>query len=668
MPIQVKCSNEACLKPLAAPDELAGKVVKCPACGTELSVPAARMLGEYQLVRRIGLGGMGAVYEAIQLKLGRRVALKVLDSTLGENKRFLERFMREARTAASIVHPNVIQVFDFGEDDGQHYFAMEFVEGEDVRQRMQREGRLPLGDALGMVEDVAKVLQAAHKASIIHRDIKPENIMLSSDGMVKLADLGLAKNIEEDTTITQSGAGIGTPYYMAPEQAEDAANVDHRADIYALGISLLHMLTGTYPFDGENPWEIVEKHKKRPLPSGADLGQELPAEVEFLIQKMARKTLDQRYQDYDTLLSDLAEVKSGGKPKGFIAAPGQPLKRRRLDSTAAKRRGGLSALTLVAAASLGVIGVATFMLVSEDPPEPAPLRRTTTVGRKSQTRPKVVKKNLTGDIEAYAAINPHQYSEIITQFDALLKTVSSSQRAEVQAKRKAWGELWRAAAEEEFRTRKQISENQLSARSFTEAEELWIGFPANLRHHSVEAMIGSEVKRIEALKDQIVAQLQSEARGWTSLRTESITREQLASLQAFHRKLVRSAQGLNAEQTKIIEDLAANISAKISAREAVLERLKIQEKDFWKRYVRQMRIGSFDAAREFVRETSALDEPVRKRLLSDTDLVAGFKEKAEKNLPRLVGTWVRLRGTRVKVTSVKEDRLYAKQGEVELGM
>ena len=156
MPIQVKCSNEACLKSLAAPDELAGKVVKCPACGTELSVPAARMLGEYQLVRRIGLGGMGAVYEAIQLKLGRRVALKVLDSTLGENKRFLERFMREARTAASIVHPNVIQVFDFGEDDGQHYFAMEFVEGEDVRQRMQREGRLPLGDALGMVEDVPK--------------------------------------------------------------------------------------------------------------------------------------------------------------------------------------------------------------------------------------------------------------------------------------------------------------------------------------------------------------------------------------------------------------------------------------------------------------------------------------------------------------------------------
>ena len=321
MPIQVQCPNTQCGERLEFPDDRAGQAVRCSACGARFQVAhldeqqtQVRMLGGYQLVRELGEGGMGRVYEAIQVKLKRSVALKILPEKSTQDEAFLSRFYREAQAAAALNHPNIIQVYDIGEDHGSHFFAMELVDGESIRERLRRQGRIPLADALEIVEQVARGLREAHKHGIVHRDIKPDNIMVDREGRVKLADLGLAKWAGGDISVTQTGAGMGTPYYMAPEQALDARKVDHRADIYALGITLLHILTGKRPYDGDSAYSIVIQHRENQLPSAAELGTQIPESVEKLIRKMSAKDPAQRYQDYDSLLADNAEAREGPPP------------------------------------------------------------------------------------------------------------------------------------------------------------------------------------------------------------------------------------------------------------------------------------------------------------------------------------------------------------------
>ena len=376
MPTSVLCPNPQCGKALNCPDELAGKTVQCPACGTQLQVPASpsqssgpQVLGDYQLVRKIGQGGMGAVYEATQTKLNRPVALKILPAKSTQDQAFLERFYREAQAAAALNHPGIIQVYDIAEDQGHHFFAMELVDGENLMERLEREGPIPVDQALDFVTQVARGLQYAHQRSIIHRDIKPDNIMVSREGQVKLADLGLAKSTEDDKGVTQTGAGLGTPYYMAPEQAEDARNVDHRADIYALGITLLHLVTGKRPFDGDSAYGIVIQHREKELPSGQELGVGVPRGVEAVVHKMAAKGPGQRYQDYDALLSDLEKVKAGQPPEALAeklrdlptapATPGQRTARARATREEPKKKGkplvGIAVAAVLLVGGLGLL-------------------------------------------------------------------------------------------------------------------------------------------------------------------------------------------------------------------------------------------------------------------------------------------------------------------------
>jgi serine/threonine protein kinase len=275
----------------------------------------------YQLVRKIAEGGMGVVYEAVQTKLDRRVALKILSAQLAARPEFLLRFEREAKAAAALNHPNIVQVHDFLEVEGRHCLILEFVDGEDLGSYASREGKLPLAQALDVVEQAARGLQVACAKAIIHRDIKPSNLMLTRDGRVKISDLGLAKIMTEDSDLTLTNAALGSPHFMAPEQASDAGNVDHRADIYALGITLLYLVTGRRPYDGTTPYSVVLGHANKPLPSGAELGTALPAPLETLIQNMAAKRPANRYQDYDSLLADLKLVKAGLTPSVQARSP-----------------------------------------------------------------------------------------------------------------------------------------------------------------------------------------------------------------------------------------------------------------------------------------------------------------------------------------------------------
>jgi len=271
-------------------------------------------LDNYVLIRKIAEGGMGVVYEAVQSKLSRKVALKVLTDKLSTRPEFFKRFEREAKATAALNHPNLVQVYDFGEALGRHYMVMEFIEGEDLAQYVERAGKLPVDQALTVVEQAAQALKAACAKSIIHRDIKPSNLMLTSEGTIKVADMGLAKILTESSDMTATGVGMGSPHFIAPEQADDSRNVDHRADIYALGLTLLYILTGKKPFDGGTPFSVVLAHVNKPLPSGIDLGTELPAEVEVFIRRMAAKKPNDRYQDYDSLLADLQNVRAGIAP------------------------------------------------------------------------------------------------------------------------------------------------------------------------------------------------------------------------------------------------------------------------------------------------------------------------------------------------------------------
>ncbi|MGB0581313.1 MAG: serine/threonine protein kinase [Limisphaerales bacterium] len=265
---------------------------------------------DFKIVKRIGIGGMGAVYEAIQLKLDRTVAIKILADRLASDPEFLERFEREARSAALVNHPNLVQVYDFGESDGMHYSVMELIDGENLGERLKRTERpMDVPEALEVVSKVATALNAAwNKKRIIHRDIKPENVMITVDGQVKLADLGLAKILGEESNMTMTGMGLGSPHYMSPEQASDAKEVDFRSDIYSLGITLLSLLTGKKAFKGNSPYALIKAHAEQPLPTGADLGVPLPDSVEQLIQKMAAKRVDDRFQSYEELLKVMGEL------------------------------------------------------------------------------------------------------------------------------------------------------------------------------------------------------------------------------------------------------------------------------------------------------------------------------------------------------------------------
>lgn len=300
----------------SAPDHGPGGTRKLPESfslknGLDLS---GAQVGEYRLVRKIAKGGMGEVYEGVQLALDRRVAVKIIADELVSDVSFIQRFEREAKSSAALNHPNVAQVYDFGREGERLYLVMEFVEGEDLAAHVKHHGKLSIPEAMMVGKQVVAALKFALDQSIIHRDIKPANILYTPEGVVKITDLGLAKKLTEESDVTLTGTGIGSPHYLAPEQADDARAVDHRADIYALGITLMFLLTGRRPFEGESAFAVVLAHANKPLPTGEDLGTPLPDEVEALIRRMTAKNPVDRHMDYDELLADLELVEAGASP------------------------------------------------------------------------------------------------------------------------------------------------------------------------------------------------------------------------------------------------------------------------------------------------------------------------------------------------------------------
>ncbi|MFO0918905.1 MAG: serine/threonine-protein kinase, partial [Planctomycetaceae bacterium] len=278
-------------------------------------------IGDYKILKRLGKGGMGEVYLAHQISLDRTAALKVLSKQLAGKEDFIKRFYREARAMAKIDHPNAVRVYEVREDLGIHYVAMEFIDGKSMQKWMDQLGKLNVGDAVHVVMRCAEALQSAHAQNMIHRDIKPDNIMLTSKGAVKVADFGLAKALDDDLSMTQSGTGLGTPYYMAPEQARNAKHVDGRADIYALGITLYYFLTGNLPFTGNSTIEVIQNKELGRYTPARKLNPQISERLELVIDKMMLKDVDHRFKDCAEMMKALAALNLEHPSLSFIDAP-----------------------------------------------------------------------------------------------------------------------------------------------------------------------------------------------------------------------------------------------------------------------------------------------------------------------------------------------------------
>jgi serine/threonine-protein kinase len=313
--------------PTVAPSPPTVKSDHAPAkaAPSELDAPAesgkVRILGDYRILKKIGGGGMGTVYQAVQISLDRPVALKVLSPELAAKPEFVQRFQREARLMARLDHPNILRSVGIGQVGQWRFLAMEFADGGSLEEVLRRHGKLSVADALHVVLACAQGLQHAHENKLVHRDVKPDNVLLTKKGQIKLADLGLAKADDDNLALTKTGAGAGTPYYMSPEQGRDAKRVDARSDIYSLGCMLYRMLSGEVPFKGDTMIQVVEAKELGKFTPLRQLNAEVPSRLDLILDKMLAADPRHRFQSCTELIAELTELGLAGDELSVLGDP-----------------------------------------------------------------------------------------------------------------------------------------------------------------------------------------------------------------------------------------------------------------------------------------------------------------------------------------------------------
>ncbi|MEM6505593.1 MAG: protein kinase [Planctomycetota bacterium] len=274
-----------------------------------------RQIPGYQMLSKLGAGAMATVYKARQLSLDRIVAIKVLPQKHSNDPNFIQRFYDEGKAAAKLNHANIVGAYDVGQSGEYHYFVMEYVDGRTVYDDISSKGAYSEEAALRITSDVAQALNHAHDQGFIHRDVKPKNIMITSDGTVKLADMGLARAVtDREAAEAEAGKAYGTPYYISPEQIRGEIEIDSRADIYALGATAYHMVTGRVPFEGPNPSAVMRKHLSEEVEPPDHINESLSSGFSEIIEICMAKSPKKRYSTTEDLLHDLEAVKRGEPP------------------------------------------------------------------------------------------------------------------------------------------------------------------------------------------------------------------------------------------------------------------------------------------------------------------------------------------------------------------
>src|SRR5574344_1040463 len=266
-------------------------------------VKGQKVNDRYQIVKTLGEGGMANVYLAYDTILNRNVAVKILRGEFENDEKFIRRFQREALSASNLSHPNIVEMYDFGEDHGQNYIVMEYVDGKTLKQLIKKRGKLTVSEVIDIMMQLTDGMAHAHDSYIIHRDIKPQNIMILANGMIKITDFGVATALNS-TQLTQTNSVMGTVHYLPPEQAQGKGSTI-RSDIYSMGIMMYELLTGLVPYKGDTAVEIALKHLKEPLPSVRKFNASIPQSIENVIIKATAKNPKNRYTDARAMHEDI---------------------------------------------------------------------------------------------------------------------------------------------------------------------------------------------------------------------------------------------------------------------------------------------------------------------------------------------------------------------------
>ena len=366
-----------CKDLLLVEDSEMGSAVQCGHCGIGVNVPSSRtapgcVIGDFIILHELGRGGMGIVYDAHQISLDRPAALKILADSYARNADFVVGFIKEARAAAKLNHPNIVQAYAVGDDNGVFFFAMERIDGETMKKILVREHVIPVEKAVDIVRQIAEALEYAwQEEKLVHRDIKPDNIMLTSNGRAKLADLGLAK-VGNDPGKADGEEVMGTPQYISPEQLTGEA-LDNRTDIYCLGATFYQFLTGRFPYEGATALEIAKQHLEGTLIPPNQINPAIPEEVSLVVEKMMAKEPADRYQSAGQLAEDLNRIKHGQNPLAVGGAPQIVPPKIKVPGGKSSGKGG-SRLSLKGTVSTPSVAIPQFTAIPRDAaaPKPAP--------------------------------------------------------------------------------------------------------------------------------------------------------------------------------------------------------------------------------------------------------------------------------------------------------
>jgi serine/threonine protein kinase/uncharacterized membrane protein len=322
-----------------------------------------------KIICKLGQGGMGTVYKAHQEALDKFVCVKLLSPDLARDQRNIEFFLREARSAAKLDHPNIVHIYNFGQENGSYFIVMSYVEGKSLADLVAEKGPLPVEEATSIITGVLDGLAHAHSKSVIHRDIKPANILVGPDGVPRIVDFGLARSISEEKQLTMAGEMVGTAYFMSPEQGL-AGTVDNRADLYAAGATYFYILTAKYPFEGKSSIEVIHKHIGEPVPNVILMRPDVPLWASRVIERLMRKKPEDRYQKAEEVIADLKKYSSGAAS---------------LDSTSSEKTFDIPEVTA--------------RMAAPPPPPPASLERATPAAsdRAMPPAPDARKGELSGD-------------------------------------------------------------------------------------------------------------------------------------------------------------------------------------------------------------------------------------------------------------------------------
>jgi serine/threonine protein kinase len=282
------------------------------------SKPDMHTIGNYELLEKVAEGGMGSVWRARHAESGQIVAIKIMPAHMASNPTLLRRFEQEFRAASRLDHPNIVRALDYGDTGHTPYLVMEFVEGESLGQKIERDGKMTEAESVRIIAQVAQGLHRAHKQGIIHRDVKPDNVMVQPDGVAKLADLGLVKEVDADLNLTKTGRGLGTPHFMAPEQFRSAKDADIRADVYSLAATLYMMVTGELPFKSNGPLDAWMKKMNNDLTPPRQLAPELSERTDWAIRRAMSPNKEQRPSTCREFVEDL----TGHSTKRVTPVPG----------------------------------------------------------------------------------------------------------------------------------------------------------------------------------------------------------------------------------------------------------------------------------------------------------------------------------------------------------